>query len=262
MRLKAKSNTVFTISKTNKPATEKQFTAIITSKTAPIRVGPGRQNKQVNYSPLEKGAYVDVLDSILSNAGNTWYYIRYQKKYGYICSTHVKSFADFFVGRLEAYHKFIKEHASHFKYEYDSAIKTFPIAKKRVKEGKTVHITCVAPGRWGMHALDIDTLIYGEDGHFKHFNDEANTKLKKITKDGPVGKTYKKAIDDGDLKKGDIVVFKGHTHTSTYSGKGYVFYDSGRTSFRKGIKKNGIKANYYKQGRFKTDKINEVLRWR
>ena len=267
MKLKAKSSTVHTISKVSKPATTKQFVGKIYSKRAPIRTSPGGKSKETSFSPLAKGRELDVLDSILSKAGNTWYYIRYKNKYGYIHASHVKTFRDYFVKRLEAYHTYIKDHSSKFIYDYDSDIKTFTIAKKEIGKGHKVHITCVAPVRWGLHALgvateDFDSLIYGEDGHFKHFNGNANKYLKKITKDGPIGKTWKKAIDDGSLKKGDIVVFKGYTHTSVYSGKDYIFFDSGRTSFSKGLSHYGIKHDYNKQNRYKDDKISEVLRWR
>lgn len=268
MKLKAKSKNIFTVSGKENPNKTNKFYGI-TKKTVKVRTWAGYRNKLLKKIP--KGSTIAVCDSIKSKAGNTWYYIRHDGKYGFISATGAKekaqSNADKFIKLLEKYSKYIKEHYSNFIYEYDSDIKTFGIAKRDIENGKNVHITCVSPVRWGLHDIGIrrdngDSLIYGEDGHIQHFDGNAGKYLKLIKKGGPVGKTCKQAIDSGLLKKGDIPIFEGHTHTSVYSGSGYVFFDSGRTTFEHGLKNNGIKVSYYKEKRYQKDKIKEVLRWR
>lgn len=269
MKLKAKSKKIFTVSGKEVPSMKTRFEAIVKDDIVPIRIKAGYNN--IIIGVLNKGMTISVCDSIKSKAGNTWYYIRHDGVLGFVSAKRVKekipSNAEKYVALLETYSKFIKKYYKKFKYKYDSKIKTFAIVKFDIKDGKTVHITCVSPGRWGLHDLGIkqpngDSLIYGENGHFKNFNGNASDYFKHITKGGPVGKTCEEAIDKGLLLLGDIVVLEGHTHTSSYSGKDYIFYDSGRTTFNNGLKKTGIKIDYHKEGRYKKDVISEVLRWR
>ena len=49
-----------------------------------VRSGPGIEYKQCTFSPLKYGTKIGYCDEELDANGNTWYYIKYNGKYGFV----------------------------------------------------------------------------------------------------------------------------------------------------------------------------------
>lgn len=73
----------------NVPNKSKKWTGTVTASELNVRVWAGTENAQCSFSPLKKGAKVDVCDSIKASDGSTWYYIKYNGKYGFVHSDYV-----------------------------------------------------------------------------------------------------------------------------------------------------------------------------
>lgn len=165
---------------------------------------------------------------------------------------------------LAEYDAYIKAHGSKFYRHYDSSMTTFAKAKKAVSDGKKVGLTCVVPLRWALAELGIKradgkSLISGDNGSFKpHYTGDIKKYFNLITTGPMIGLTDKAAIDKGLLKKGDIVCYDGHTHTSVFSGDKYKFYEGGSQCEKDGHYPNGIKLSYEKY----PYKISEILRFK
>lgn len=91
--LTASSSSVNTISGTAAPSTKTAYKAIVATRSSALNVRkhPGvTAAKCETFGPIPKGACVDVCDAILDAAGNTWYFIRYQGKYGYVSAEYIR----------------------------------------------------------------------------------------------------------------------------------------------------------------------------
>lgn len=66
-----------------------QWTGTVTASALNVRTWAGTENKECSFSPLPHGAKVGVCDSIKANDGSTWYYIKYNNKYGFVHSDYV-----------------------------------------------------------------------------------------------------------------------------------------------------------------------------
>lgn len=66
-----------------------QWTGTVTASALNVRTWAGTENKECSFSPLSNGAKVGVCDSIKANDGSTWYYIKYNNKYGFVHSAYV-----------------------------------------------------------------------------------------------------------------------------------------------------------------------------
>ena len=97
-------------------------------------------------------------------------------------------------------------------------------------------------------------------GKFRGYDSDLKAALKIYNKTGAVGYTVKQAVDKGLLKPGDIIAFKGRTHTVVYSGIGYKVYEGGHAALRAKFK-NGILLDYSKVLLYRGKKISSVLRW-
>ena len=167
---------------------------------------------------------------------------------------------------LYKYHKYIKEHPNMFYNKYVNSITTFDKAKKLIAQGKEVGITCVVPLRWALAEMKIKNakglyLISAPKGSFKnYYTGDMKKHLTRITSGGAIGKTIKSAVDAKLLKAGDIVCYENLTHTSVYSGKGYIMYEGGGACVVKGHYPNGIAKDY--SSSYKARKISEILRWK
>ena len=67
-----------------------QWKGVVTADSLNVRTWAGTENGLCSFSPLKNGAVVDVCDSIKANDGDTWYYIKYNGKYGFVHSSYVK----------------------------------------------------------------------------------------------------------------------------------------------------------------------------
>lgn len=56
-----------------------------------VRTWAGTENKTCSFSPLKKNVTVGVCDSVKAKDGSTWYYIKYNNKYGFVHSAYVRS---------------------------------------------------------------------------------------------------------------------------------------------------------------------------
>ena len=195
-----------------------------------------------------------------------------RKKFGDFCFTAEEASAkdpisERLINDLAEYDAYIKKHSKKFINEYVSSINTFDKAQKLVKQGKKVGITCVVPLRWALYDLGIKTesgkyLISAPDGSFeKYYTGDVKKHLKRITSGAPIGDNIVNAINKGLLRKGDIVAYKGRTHTSVYSGKGYKFYEGGGSCVKDGHYPDGILVDYSKNF-YKDEEISEILRWK
>lgn len=54
-----------------------------------VRTWAGTSNKTCSFSPLKKGISVGVCDSIKASDGSTWYFIKYNGKYGFVHSSYI-----------------------------------------------------------------------------------------------------------------------------------------------------------------------------
>lgn len=167
---------------------------------------------------------------------------------------------------LAVYHEYIKKHSSKIINHYDSDVVKFFDMKKLVKAGKKCGITCVVPNRFALHSMGIKGyggkyLISTDDGTFgQYYAGDVKTYFERITKGGPVGKTVRQAVEQGLLKKADIVCYEDLTHISIYSGSGCKMYEGGGGCVEGGHYPNGILMDYSKI--YASRKISEVLRWK
>lgn len=62
----------------------------ITTDGLNVRTWAGTGNKTCSFSPLKKGTKIGICDSVKASDGSTWYYIKYNSKYGFVHSGYVK----------------------------------------------------------------------------------------------------------------------------------------------------------------------------
>ena len=60
-----------------------------------VRTGAGTKHPKCSFSPLKKNVEVGVCDSAKASDGNTWYYIKYGEKYGFVHSKYIKKFTKY-----------------------------------------------------------------------------------------------------------------------------------------------------------------------
>ena len=118
----------------------------------------------------------------------------------------------------------------------------------------------MVPVRWALRMMGLNPDgFYAKDGKFHGYDSDLKKVLRKTDKAN--GLSIKKAVDKGLLKTGDIIAFKGRTHTVAYSGQGYKVYEGGRAAIRSKFK-NGILLDYSKALNSKGRKISGILRWK
>ena len=188
----------------------------------------------------------------------------------YKCSVIIKkTTATEFVNKLETYHQYIIAHSDLFIRKYESSLKKFATVEERVSKGETVGITCVVPCRWALYALNVKradgkALLSCNNGTFKgQYTGGVKQSLRWIKTGNAIGLSLKDAVDKGYIRKGDIIGFKGKTHTFVYSGKDYMVYEGGSSCVRDDHYPKGIMLNYgVGSYRLKQCKISEILRWK
>lgn len=85
-----------TISTSNKPVNSTKFNKTIkwdgcvTANSLNVRTYAGTDNAKCSFSPLKKNTVVGVCDSVKDDDGLTWYYIKYNDKYGFVSSKYIK----------------------------------------------------------------------------------------------------------------------------------------------------------------------------
>ena len=82
------ASTSTTLNKTAK------WTGIVTADELNVRSDAGTNNKTCSFSPLKKNTVVSVCDSKKASDGSVWYYILYNKKYGFVHSKYIKKKED------------------------------------------------------------------------------------------------------------------------------------------------------------------------
>ena len=170
--------------------------------------------------------------------------------------TQVFPMREKFIRRLQIYQPILKEYGNLLIYSFPKSETTFEKAKAKLKAGKSTGITCVVPCRWALKDIGINfSNFYAVNGSFKDCcKGDIAKHLKRITSGEVIGLTIKEAVDRGLLKPGDIIAYKGKTHTFVYSGDRYLVYDGGRYG---DYTKDGILHDY----KPRDEKISEILRW-
>ena len=256
-----RSKTTFCISGGRIPNKVGKGKAVVTASALNVRCWTDKHSDLTKFSPLIKGDVVTLCDAKLSDDGKPWYYIRHGEHYGFVNGNYIKeldSHRASFLAKLRTYSDYIKEHPKSFHREYDSDMISFTKAKNTVKKGKKVGITCVVPIRWALYAMKITradgkALIVGEDGTFRaSYSGKVKTYLTRLT-------GINKKAKDVTLKPGDIIAWKGKTHTCVWSGDKLLMFDGGRSAYERGYK-TGILLDYTEV--YKNEKISEILRWK
>lgn len=188
---------------------------------------------------------------------------------------------DVFLDHLNEYSEFVKKHADYIKRD-ESPTETYAQAKELVGKKKKAKVNCRAGITWAFTEMgitvgskDASNAIYAKNGTFAAkytgnalYPSNIQNYLTWITEGEMVGKTVKEAVNLGLLKPGDICCFAGRTHTFTYSGSGYKFYDGGSICEMTGYGKIGLLLDYStgKSKKYTFDSqdrlISEVLRWK
>ena len=266
--LEATSKKIFAVSNSGTPNKKTRFKAKVMAKSLNVREWADPGSGLCTFSPLPYGKVVNVCDALLSPDKKTWYYIKVGDKYGFVNAGFVDQLdRDKVVSLLSEYNKSVKSNYKLTENRYDSDLDTFAKAKKRWQHGKKVGLTCVVPLRWALHSIGVrradgKSLIAAVRGSFREsYTGGVKNHLSRITEGAPIGYGTKSAIDKGLLKKGDIVCWKDATHTATYSGEGYFFYEGGGSCVKNGHYPNGIKLNYG-ENFYRNKKISEILRWK
>ena len=259
--MKAKSKNKFSVSGGRIPNKTAKGKATVIASALNVRCWTDKHSDLTKFSPLMKGDVVTLCDAKLSDDGKPWYYIRYGEHYGFVNGAYLKelnSHREKFLAKLKTYSDYIKEHPKNFHREYESEMVSFTKAKNRVKAGKKVGITCVVPIRWALYSMKITreygkALIVGQDGTFRaSYSGKVKKYLTRLT-------GINKKAKDVALKPGDIIAWKGKTHTCVWSGNKLLMYDGGRSAEARGYK-TGILLDYTEV--YKNEKISEILRWK
>lgn len=72
-----------TLNKTSK------WVGYVTANQLNVRTWAGVENKTVSFSPLPNDTKVDICDTVKTEDGKYWYYIKYKDKYGFVSSTYI-----------------------------------------------------------------------------------------------------------------------------------------------------------------------------
>jgi hypothetical protein len=188
---------------------------------------------------------------------------------------------DIFLSYLNLYSEFVKENADYVE-RGSTPTKTFAAAQALVASKGKVKVNCRAAITWAFTDMGITTganntshNIYAKNGTFKNrltgdplVPSNVNNYVTWITEGEVIGKTVREAVDAGLIKPGDMCAFKGRTHTFTYSGKGYQFYDGGSICESTGYDEVGLLLDYStgKSKKYTFDSqdriISEILRWK
>lgn len=67
-----------------------KWNGVVNSDALNVRTDAGKENAKCSFSPLKKGVTVGVCDSKKASDGSTWYYIKYNGKYGFVHSSYIK----------------------------------------------------------------------------------------------------------------------------------------------------------------------------
>lgn len=165
-----------------------------------------------------------------------------------------------YVALQKIYHKGYKKYGKYFFYSFPRSQPTYDKAMTEVRNKRKTGTTCVVPARWGLRDMGLSSSgFYAKSGKFQGYaNKKAYWTL--ITSGGPIGLKFSKAVQKKKLKKGDILAFKGCTHTVIYSGDRYYVYEGGSIPLRLGYSKVGIKVDY--RNYYSNKNISQVLRWK
>lgn len=169
---------------------------------------------------------------------------------------------DIYLNYVEKYSKYVKKHGKYFK-RADTPDESYQAAKEKVNQNKTAYVNCRAHCTWAFYDMGLTKKgIWAKEGSFAgKYKGTMTLHLSRMTAGGPIGKNYKDAVDAGLLRPGDICAFKNQTHTFTYTGVGYEFYDGGSVLENAGYSNVGLRFDYSKKSYYKNKVISEVLRW-
>ena len=88
--LKPTSKKTFIVSGKTSPNRTKAYKGRVTASALNARTWAGVANATVSFSPLSKGAVVEVCDAIQASNGDTWLYVKFGTKYGFVNASYIK----------------------------------------------------------------------------------------------------------------------------------------------------------------------------
>lgn len=71
------------------PSKTVKRTGTVTASALNVREWAGTEYKMLSFSPLKRGAQVEICDTVKAADGTPWYYIRYREKYGFVSSRYI-----------------------------------------------------------------------------------------------------------------------------------------------------------------------------
>lgn len=66
-----------------------QWNGVVTASALNVRTWAGTENGTCSFSPIHKNDVVGVCDSVKAKDGTTWYYIKYNNKYGFVSGKYI-----------------------------------------------------------------------------------------------------------------------------------------------------------------------------
>lgn len=129
-----------------------KFTGKVTASKLNVRKGAGTSYGTCSFSPLARGTVVSVCDTVTSN-GESWYYIKYNEKYGFVSAKYVEKVSSSFEkgkNYILLVDNYIRKDVSggYTKYgslpeSIKSKVKTYPSGHIKLLKGTTVKALAV-----------------------------------------------------------------------------------------------------------------------
>lgn len=76
-------------STTGVPSKQEMWVGMVTASALNVRVWAGTEHRKCSFGPLKRGTRISVCDTVKASDGSTWYYIRHNGLYGFVCGEYV-----------------------------------------------------------------------------------------------------------------------------------------------------------------------------
>lgn len=245
-----------------------------------VRRWAGIEYGVCSFSPLKKGTEISVCDTVKASTGNDWYFIKYEGKYGFVSARYVKEkeaapaapttskskiSVDAFIAALTKMNaQMQKDLANGKKWGYYNSKVSTSYAHAMANGNRRCN--CATLPNWALKIIGVmdedATTFYGKKGGEiawrKSATKAAVEKYCEVIKVG--NKTVNKAMQDGTLKKGDIVTYVSMNHTNVYLG-GERWFDSGH-AYAHGTGDGAWWETWFGETRYGGEKIGYIIRLR
>ena len=240
-----------------------------------VRRWAGTEYGTCSFSPLKEGTEVGVCDTVKATTGDDWYFIKYQDKFGFASAKYIKKKeaapvdttpkinADALIQALTKMNSQMqKDLANGKKWGYYNS-KVSSTFAEAVANGNR-RCNCATLPNWALKMIGVlaadDASFYGKKGGDiawkKSATKAAVEKYCDIIRVG--NKTVNKAMQDGTLKKGDIVTYVSMNHTNVYLG-GERWFDSGH-AYAHGTGDGAWWETWLGETKYGAEKIGDIIR--